>query len=178
MQKNHTPKKEKGQSLVELSISLVILLILAAGLVDLGRAFFTYITLRDAAQEGASFAAVSVAEPTDMQNSGDVSNYCAAITNRVLATTTDLSGGTPDSNGPINLQVLAAAGEVNVQTLINGTECTSMPPADVCMGGAVSVRVSYNSFPLTMPFMGTILGSQTISLSAMVVDTILTPACQ
>ena len=178
MQKNIQNKKEQGQSLVELSISLVILLILAAGLVDLGRAFFTYITLRDAAQEGASYAAVAVEESNDMQNSSQVTNYCTAITNRVLVTTTDISGSTPASNGPINLQALSDAGEVSVQTLINGTDCASMPPADVCMGGAVSVRVTYDSFPLTMPFMGTILGSQNITLSAMVVDTILTPACQ
>jgi len=178
MQKNHRNKKEQGQSLVELSISLVILLVLAAGLVDFGRAFFTYITLRDAAQEGASYAAVSVAEKSDMQNSTQVSNYCSAITSRVLATTTDLSGSTPESNGPINLQALADAGDVTVQTLINGTDCFSMSPANVCMGGAVSVRVSYGSFPLTMPFMGAILGTQTINLSAVVVDTILTPACQ
>jgi Flp pilus assembly protein TadG len=173
-----THKKEQGQSLVELSISLVILLILAAGLVDLGRAFFTYITLRDAAQEGASYAAVSIAETSEMQNSTQVSNYCSGITSRVLATTTDLSGNTPESNGPINLQSLSDAGEVAVQTQINGTDCTSMSPTNICMGGAVSVRVTYGSFPLTMPFMGAILGTQSINLSAVVVDTILTPACQ
>jgi Flp pilus assembly protein TadG len=178
MQKNEKNTKEQGQSLVELSISLVVLLIMAAGLVDLGRAFFTFITLRDAAQEGASYASVSIADVNDMQNSTQVSNYCTAITNRVLATTTDLSGSTPDSNGPINLQMLADAGEVAVQTLINGSDCASLPPADICMGGAVSVRVTYGSFPLTMPFMGAIIGSQNINLSAVVVDTILTPACQ
>ena len=47
-----------------------------------------------------------------------------------------------------------------------------------CMGGAVTVEVSYDHFPLTMPFIGAILGRQDLSLSATVVDTILTPACQ
>ncbi|MDD5367942.1 MAG: TadE/TadG family type IV pilus assembly protein [Anaerolineaceae bacterium] len=47
---------ERGQSLVELAISLVFLLLLLSGTIDLGRAFFTYITLRDAAQEGAIYA--------------------------------------------------------------------------------------------------------------------------
>lgn len=46
-------KRERGQSLTELAISMTFMLILLAGAVDLGRAFFTYIAVRDAAQEGA-----------------------------------------------------------------------------------------------------------------------------
>jgi len=176
MNKNRNQQKEKGQSLVELSISLVVLLVLAAGLVDLGRAFFTFITLRDSAQEGASYA--SVARDEGIANSTDLANFCQEITDRVLITTTDLSGNTAESNGPINLQGLSDSGDVAVQTLINGTDCGSISPANVCMGSAVSVRVTYASFPLTMPFMGAILGSQNIRISAQVVDTVLTPPCQ
>lgn len=174
--------KEQGQSLIELSLSLVMLLILLAGLVDLGRGFFTYITLRDAAQEGASYASViniEDLEDTDVDGDGisdDLKTYCDSIENRALITTEDLSGGV--SSGPINLKALAGADEVSVQTRINGAECTSVAPAKVCLNGSVSVRVEYSSFPLTMPFMGAIVGSQSIPLSAVVVDTILTPACQ
>ena len=165
--------REKGQSLMEFSISLVVLLILIAGIVDLGRAFFTYIALRDAAQEGASYAAVSNPDPL---TSGDVTTYCNAITQRTLMTTRELDGG--GSSGPIDLATLADQNEITVQTQINGTDCTSMSAADICLGSAVSVSVTYDSFPMTMPFMGTIVGSQTISLNAAVVDSILTPACQ
>ena len=164
--------QETGQSLVEVAISMTLILVLLAGLVDLGRAFFTYITLRDAAQEGASYAAVI---NTRLLNSSEIPNYCSSISDRVLITTKDLDGGA--SNGLINLENLADAGEVNVETTINGTECTSVSQADICIGGAVSVRVTYGDFPMTMPFMGAIIGSQTIPLSAVVVDTILTPAC-
>ena len=164
--------RESGQSLVEVAISMTVLLILLAGVVDLGRAFFTYITLRDAAQEGASYAAVI---NTRLLDSTEIPNYCSDITDRVLITTKELEGGA--SNGPINLENLADAGEVNVETTINGTECTLVSQADVCIGGAVSVRVTYDDFPMTTPFMGAIIGSQTIPLSAVVVDTILTPAC-
>jgi Flp pilus assembly protein TadG len=165
--------EEQGQSLLELAISMVILLTLLAGLVDLGRGFFTFITLRDAAQEGASYASVIVNKK--LANSDDVINYCSSITDRVLITTKDLNGG--GSNGPINLETLSDDGEIHVETKINGIECTTTNAANVCIGGAVSVRVTYDSFPMTMPFMGSIIGSQTIPLSAMVVDTILTPAC-
>lgn len=165
--------QERGQSLMEFSISLVILLILLAGVTDLGRAFFTYIALRDAAQEGASFAAVSNPAPL---SSGDVTTYCNAIAQRTLMTTSEINGG--GSSGPIDLVNLAGDGDVAVQTQINGADCTSTSAADICLGGAVSVRVTYDSFPMTMPFMGAIVGSQTISMSAVVVDSILTPACQ
>ena len=47
--------KEKGQSLVELAISFVILMFLLAGAVEFGLAFFQYVQLRDAAQEGALY---------------------------------------------------------------------------------------------------------------------------
>ena len=46
---------ENGQSLVEFGVSVVILLILSAGVVDAGRAFFVYMAMRDAVQEGALF---------------------------------------------------------------------------------------------------------------------------
>jgi len=45
-----------------------------------------------------------------------------------------------------------------------------------CAGGWIKVSVSYN-YRLAMPFIGTILGTNTIPLTASVTDTILTPAC-
>lgn len=47
--------KEKGQSLVEFSIGLVVILILLSGAVEVGITLFQYIQLRDAVQEGALF---------------------------------------------------------------------------------------------------------------------------
>jgi len=49
---------EKGQSFVELAMTLVFVLILLAGLVDLSRLFFVYMELRDATQEGAVFGSI------------------------------------------------------------------------------------------------------------------------
>jgi hypothetical protein len=63
-------RSEKGQSLIELAFGLVILLVLLAGIVDIGRMLFFYISLRDAAQEGAVFGQISP-------------RSCAQITSRV-----------------------------------------------------------------------------------------------
>jgi hypothetical protein len=48
-------KSEKGQSLTELATAFLILLLLVGGAVDLSRAFFFFIALREAAQEGVSY---------------------------------------------------------------------------------------------------------------------------
>lgn len=48
----------KGQSLVELALSLMLLLILLAGVSDIGRLMFYYLSMRDAVQEGAAYASV------------------------------------------------------------------------------------------------------------------------
>jgi Flp pilus assembly protein TadG len=47
--------QEKGQSLVEFAVSLVLILTILAGAADLGRMFFYYIAMRDAAQEGVLY---------------------------------------------------------------------------------------------------------------------------
>ena len=64
----------KGQSLVEFSISLVIILILLSGSVEFGIALFQYIQLRDAAQEGALFGSVCQDEKLIEQRARHASN--------------------------------------------------------------------------------------------------------
>ena len=76
-------KNERGQSLVELAVSLVLLLLLLSGAVEFGMAFFQFVQLRDATQEGALYGSMN---PTDT----------AGITARVQGA----------SNSPINLTTL------------------------------------------------------------------------
>jgi Flp pilus assembly protein TadG len=56
---------ERAQSLVEFAISLLLILMILAGAVELSLALFEYVTIRDAAQEGALFASVN---PKDTVN--------------------------------------------------------------------------------------------------------------
>ncbi len=131
---------EGGQSLVELAVVLVILLLLVGGIVDLGRAFFTTMTLRDAVQEGALYGSIDPTNTTEIKN-------------HVLNT----SGMVPD---------MIVGDDITVEIL-------NAP----CTGNRIKVTAVYSDFPITMPFMGSVLGSQTFSLSATVTDTILTPGC-
>lgn len=60
MNKRLNPKHpENGQSMVELALIITILMILLAGVIDMGRAFFTYMAMRDAAQEGAAYGSIN-----------------------------------------------------------------------------------------------------------------------
>ena len=51
-------RKEKGQSLVEFVLILPVLLIILAGMLDLGRLYFAYVAVTDAAAEGVAYAAI------------------------------------------------------------------------------------------------------------------------
>lgn len=145
-------KSEKGQSLTEFALVMVFLLSLLAGVFDLGRAFFAYIIIRDAAQEGAVFGAIA---PKD-----DINAFTSAVADRVVAAYVDPSD---PSNVPIDINAL------NVQVDIIGSPCAAP-------GNGVRVTVDY-SLPVSMPFLGALIGSQDIQLSTAVEDSILSPIC-
>ena len=68
IKKQTSPKpNESGQSLVELVISITFMLVLLSGIVDLGRAFFVYMELRDAAQEGALYGSAYPNDPLGIE---------------------------------------------------------------------------------------------------------------
>jgi Flp pilus assembly protein TadG len=134
-------KTEHGQSLMELAFSLMFLLVLLSGVVDLGRAFFTYMAMRDAAQEGALYGSI---HPGDQEE----------VKNHVL-------------NSSDMMQTMIP--RENITVTITGSACT---------GNAISVALVNDNFNVTMPFMGTFLGRQTVTIRASVTDTILTPACK
>jgi Flp pilus assembly protein TadG len=50
---------ERGQGLVELALFLPVLVVVVMGAVDFGRAYFAYITIANAAREGAYYAALN-----------------------------------------------------------------------------------------------------------------------
>ena len=148
---------ERAQSLVELAISFVVLLILLAGVVDLGRAFFAFITMRDAAQEGASYAGLyPTVGPTCTSFDGSSTTFnTACILSRVRNAT----------NSPIDM----TSGDITVSiTLVGG---------QACAGNAVQVDVDYPNFPMIMPFFGTFMGRTTIPIHATVTDEIIRPSC-
>lgn len=55
-------RSERGQSLTEFALSFLVLLLLLAATVDLGRAFLSYIAVREAAEEGALYGSTAPAD--------------------------------------------------------------------------------------------------------------------
>lgn len=65
--KRNSTRYEQGQGLVEFAFVAVLLLVLFVGLIDLGRALFAYMALRDAAQEGATYGSIYPGDNTSIE---------------------------------------------------------------------------------------------------------------
>jgi hypothetical protein len=84
---------KKGQGLTEFALGITFLMILLAGTVDLGRAFFTHLSLIDAAQEGASYGSIA---PYDLDG----------IRQRVRTTSSDFIDFESFTDDQIDVQVI------------------------------------------------------------------------
>jgi Flp pilus assembly protein TadG len=142
-------ERRAGQSMIEFAFTLVIILILLVGLIDLGRAIFTYLALRDAAQEGASYASYN--PPVDAITRGNIALRACNSSTMVNSL----------CNDPV-----PAKRAVTISELIGSA----------CNGNGVRVSVTYTS-TLVTPFLGALVGRQTIPIRASVTDTILSPPC-
>ena len=136
-------RKEKGQSLVELSFIFVLLLLLVGGIIDLGSIYYSSIALRDTTQEGAIYGA---AHPDDI----------AGITSRI----------TKSANFPINASQIT-----DITVTCDGANCAPTN-TNSCQGHEISIQVSYN-YNLIMPLIPIFIGRQTVPLTATVTATIL-----
>lgn len=142
-QSRHPSRRQRGQSLVEFAIMVPVLLILLMGLVDLGRAYYTYLALRDAAAEGANFGAVYP--------------HCLS------------SADCPNPNNIIHRvrQSAPSGGLVNWSDAIISPLVPSPTP-----GQSLTVTVSY-TYTIITPVVNVIIGSQTMPLTARSIFTII-----
>ena len=71
-----SPSHEGGQSLVEFAFALPVLLILLLGVLDVGRMYFTFLAIQNAAGEGALYAAINpkCVQISDGPECGDPNN--------------------------------------------------------------------------------------------------------
>jgi Flp pilus assembly protein TadG len=148
-------KREKGQAMVEFAVSLIILLIILSGIIDLGRMFFYYIAMRDAAQEGVVYGII---DPLDLEE----------IRSRTCALLSDNTG----------IDIVVTLNNASTYTLDCSAATAAVPSAaDACSPHTMEVAVIDPSFPISMPFLATFLGRSTITLDASVTGTILRPQC-
>jgi Flp pilus assembly protein TadG len=88
---------QKGQSMVEVALAMPLLILIVAGILDLGRAYFTYISLSDAAAEGASYAAIYPTHTVQIiERAADNSNGLVVLQPEMVSVEYDsLSAGSP-----------------------------------------------------------------------------------
>ncbi len=154
---------ERGQSFMELAISLLFLLILLAAVIDLGWAFYTMVALRDTAQEGAAFGAMC---PDNLTR----------VRTRLLESAT----------APIDIHDLEAG---DIEICLIGPNPAAQPALFACpasqsqdgstwaaRGNNVRVTLRIQHHILT-PFVGTFIGTQTYPLTVTVSNTILVDEC-
>jgi Flp pilus assembly protein TadG len=123
-------RRGHGQSLVEFALVIPIFLLIFMGIVDFGRAIFTYNSLSNAARDGARVAIVD-----------------QTVTGGIPA------GATEAANQATTLGIDPAT-DVDVDyTLPDGTAC-----ADRSIGCVATVTVRHEFSPLT-PIVGRIVGS-------------------
>lgn len=143
--------KQKGQSFVELSGLLTILIIMLAGVADFGRAYLVVVELRDAAQEGASYGSYSPSDFTEIE-----------------ARVRDTMKDPLDLSDPSVVTIVPAL--TNPSQACAGFDPGTLEPNEI------EVTILYQ-MPIAMPFLGTIIGSQELPLEATVTNTILQPPC-
>jgi len=148
-------QSERGQSLIELAITLPILILLLLGTLDFGMAIFSYSMLRDAAQEGAFYGSFNP-------------NNVAEIENRAR----NISPRADDEifSSPVQLRDTDAV-TVKVQALGNSCQGATNGAAN-----SIRVNVSYR-YPILMPFIGQLIGSDNIPLTGTATNVILQPTC-
>ena len=133
-------RRTRGQALVELAILLPVLLLLFLATLDLGRLFYSNITLYNAAREGAMEASVN---PGSFVSGAP----CDKATNRVMCRAVNEAKGS----------------FVTVSTA--GVSLSCSPDCSPALGNTVTVRVE-GTFGLITPLMGVFTGGQNVLLAA------------
>jgi hypothetical protein len=150
-------RREKAQALMELAVSITVLFIMLAGIVDLGRMLFHYIAMRDAAQEAAAYGYIN---PTHCNQIKERAHVAMASSPFVTVTTA----------------IRKTPGDISSPFFDCDTAASN--PSLACHGSEIRITLSDPEFPITMPFIGTFLGRQTVSLETEIYGYILRPPCE
>lgn len=156
-------RAQRGQSMVEFALSLVLLITLLAGLLDLGRAYFVFTQLEDAAGEGALYLAINPRCRTIANGAAcaDPNNAAYRIRNS--------GGGLVDWSDP-------SRATINILYQDTTDPAEGYGGADIYpsyeMRDTVIVTITYQ-FPLLMPFIPNIAGSPSLPLTVRATQSII-----
>ena len=121
---------QRGQGMVELAIILPLLLTVLLGTIDLGRAFYTYVALTNAAREAARYAAVN-----------DTNASITQVRQEFTAGSADLSGC---AAGSLTFAA-SGGGRGNAYTVNVGCRFTLITPFIAAVVGATGNQLTIRS---------------------------------
>jgi len=130
---------ERGQSLTELALSFTVLVLLLAVVIDAGRAFLSYLAVREAAEEGAVYGSLN---PSD--NAGIIDRVRTSSSAPV-----NLADTTAVTVTPVVVGTACADGSNQIQVTVSYMFDLTMP--------FLSAIIGTNQFPLTLSANSTIL---------------------
>jgi PKD repeat protein len=149
-------RRARGQSIVELAIVAPVILVLLAAALDLGRLFYSQISIANAAREGAMAAAQ---EPTKYEPGQDcLPPGHGPATNRIVCAIQKETKSSAISV-PAGAISLACDGTVVTTSAQVGANCIAS------MNHTIAITVT-GQFSLVTPLLSTFVGGQTISLSS------------
>lgn len=137
---------EAGQGIVELALGITVLMMLVMGIADLGRAYFTFVALGNAAGEGAAYGSFYPSCPFAYSGAS-----CADPDNVDYRTRHESQQGFIDTS-----QITA----VDIQL---------SDPVYPSLGDTITVTVQYNYDWLT-PFFSSFTGQSSMQLQARAVQ--------
>ncbi len=137
----HRPSR--GQAIVELALILPVMLTLFASALDLGRLYYSQITIANAAKEGAL-------EASRVPTSFDSTRGCDAVTNRVICLVINEAKGSLISIVPSDVALAC-----------NPSPC----PASPVIGDTVGITVT-SQFSLVSPVLAVFFGGQSFQISS------------
>jgi Flp pilus assembly protein TadG len=152
-------QRSRGQSVVEFALVLPILLLLLAAAIDLGRLFYAYVAVENAAKEGAFYGARSpLCDDSTSPSCGDPNNVAWHVTNEA----SNLTDGSGTSLLTSAVACRSSAGVLR------------QPINDCVDGDTYQVTVTY-PFTLITPLLSNIV-SQNITLGAESQATVISDA--
>ncbi len=122
-----TLKKDQGQSLVELALLLPVLILILLGAIDLGRAYFAYVGITNAAREGAragmdnptNFGDCATPSTIRFQVCQELSGSGITLANPATDITIECSAVSPESYSAANCSTVATGGKIRVTVQYN-----------------------------------------------------------
>jgi Flp pilus assembly protein TadG len=150
---SHPRARGRGQALVEFALLGLLLAMLLAGAVDLGRAYYTSVVVTNMAGEGAAYASIYPDLDTNYPQSQQCSQYTLEPNNsiqyRARKVANDRGLVISDSTTRITVSILGADGN-------------PLPCSNRCTGTAITVKVTYTINDLFLPGL---LGMNNITIS-------------